>query len=202
MDPYLYQYAIGGAVFGVGLFYAFKQGYLGFEGRSLRNLLLMIGGLAFFMILQGYIQYAPMSEVDAKPFDGGYKRQPQIGTGFDYGVMIGYFVAILAVGTFFGRRQKTTKDFFFGGQRFSWWLIAFSLIATTIGSYSFVKYSQHGVPTSTASPAARPTSTTGSGCRCWSSAGCRSSTSPGSPRCRSTSSAASAQGAETSSPCC
>jgi SSS family solute:Na+ symporter len=58
--------------------------------------------------------------------------------------MIGYFMVILAVGTWFARRQKTTRDFFFGGQRFSWWLIAFSLIATTVGSYSFVKYSNKG----------------------------------------------------------
>ncbi len=66
------------------------------------------------------------------------------GEPIDYVIMIGYFLVILAVGTWFGRRQKTTKDFFFGGQRFSWWLIAFSLIATTVGSYSFVKYSLMG----------------------------------------------------------
>ena len=53
-----------------------------------------------------------------------------LGTGLDYGVMIAYFVAILAIGTWFGRKQKSTKDFFFAGQRFSWWLIAFSLVAT------------------------------------------------------------------------
>ena len=49
---------------------------------------------------------------------------------------------MLAIGTWFGRGQTSTKDFFFGGQRFSWWLISFSLVATTIGSYSFVKYSK------------------------------------------------------------
>ena len=56
--------------------------------------------------------------------------------------MVVYFLAMLAIGTWFGRHNKSTKDFFFGGQRFSWWLIAFSLVATTIGSYSFVKYSK------------------------------------------------------------
>ena len=49
---------------------------------------------------------------------------------------------MLGIGTWFGRGQQSTKDFFFGGQRFSWWLISFSLVATTIGSYSFVKYSK------------------------------------------------------------
>jgi len=66
----------------------------------------------------------------------------KLGTGLDYGIMIGYFVLMLLIGTWFGRNNKTTKDFFFGGQRFSWWLISFSLVATTVGSYSFVKYSK------------------------------------------------------------
>lgn len=63
------------------------------------------------------------------------------GTALDYWLIIGYFVAILGFGAFFARFTRTTKDFFFGGQRFSWWLIAFSCVATTVGSYSFYKYS-------------------------------------------------------------
>ena len=49
MDPFLYVYAVGGIVFGIGLFYGFRQGYLGFSGAALRNLLILLGGLAFFM---------------------------------------------------------------------------------------------------------------------------------------------------------
>jgi len=67
-----------------------------------------------------------------------------IGGNLDYAVMIGYFVAVLGFGLYFGRYTKTTKDFFFGGQRFSWWLIAFSCVATVVGSYSFIKYSAAG----------------------------------------------------------
>lgn len=69
-------------------------------------------------------------------------KRSKMGTNLDYGIMIGYFLAMLGIGTWFGRGQATTKDFFFGGQRFSWWMISFSLVATTIGSYSFVKYSK------------------------------------------------------------
>jgi len=65
-----------------------------------------------------------------------------IGQPVDYGIMVLYLVMILIIGTYFSRRQKTTRDFFFGGQRFAWWLIAFSLVATLVGSYSFVKYSR------------------------------------------------------------
>ena len=67
-----------------------------------------------------------------------------IGANLDYAVMLSYFVAVLGFGLYFGRYTKTTKDFFFGGQRFSWWLIAFSCVATVVGSYSFIKYSAAG----------------------------------------------------------
>lgn len=67
-----------------------------------------------------------------------------IGGNLDYAVMIAYFVAVLGFGLYFGRYTATTKDFFFGGQRFAWWLIAFSCVATVVGSYSFIKYSAAG----------------------------------------------------------
>jgi solute:Na+ symporter, SSS family len=67
-----------------------------------------------------------------------------VGQPVDYAIIVTYFLVVLAFGGFFGRFTKTTKDFFFGGQRFSWWLIAISCIATTVGSYSFIKYSAAG----------------------------------------------------------
>ncbi|MFH1746437.1 MAG: sodium/solute symporter [Planctomycetota bacterium] len=67
-----------------------------------------------------------------------------VGSGIDYAIIIAYFIAILGFGTFFGRYSKSTKDFFFGGSKFSWWLIAMSMVATGVGSYSFIKYSAAG----------------------------------------------------------
>ena len=67
-----------------------------------------------------------------------------IGTGLDLAVIAAYLVGVVTFGLWFGRYTQNTKDFFFGGQRFAWWLIAFSSIATTVGSYSFVKYSDVG----------------------------------------------------------
>lgn len=67
-----------------------------------------------------------------------------LGTRLDLIVMIAYFVSVVGFGVYFGRYSSTTKDFYLGGQRFAWWVIAFSGIATTIGSYSFVKYSEAG----------------------------------------------------------
>ncbi len=61
-----------------------------------------------------------------------------------YVVIVLYFVIVLGFGGIFGRFTKTTRDFFVSGQRFSWWLVAFSCVVTVVGSYSFIKYSAAG----------------------------------------------------------
>ena len=139
---FFYQFTFGGIVFGIGLYFAHRQGYLNLSRIGLRNLLLILIPLFFYLVLQGYLQFGEFSSVAPAAFHGNPDRQPILGAPVDYGIMVFYFIMILAIGTYFGRRQKTVKDFFFGGQRFSWWLITFSLIATTVGSYSFVKYSR------------------------------------------------------------
>lgn len=149
MDAYFYSYLVGGFIFGLGLWQGAKQGYIGLSGRPLRNLIGCLAVLAFFAILQGYLQYAPMETAEPKAYDGGADHildssRKMRGTTLDYSIVGAYFLIILLIGTWCGRRKMTTKDFFFGGQRFSWWLIAMSLIATTVGSYSFVKYSEIG----------------------------------------------------------
>lgn len=149
-DPFVYSYTVGGVIFAIGIFYAVRQGFIGLSGRGLVRLFACLGVIGFFCGIQGYLQYAPMEVAPAQPYNGGADEVLSVeegkarGSALDYGIMIGYFVIILIIGTWFGRKKTTTKDFFFGGQRFSWWLIAFSLVATTVGSYSFVKYSNMG----------------------------------------------------------
>ena len=67
-----------------------------------------------------------------------------IGTSTDWIIMISYFLIVMLFGSYFGKYNRSTKDFFFGGRRFAWWLIAFSIVATGVGSHSFVKYSAKG----------------------------------------------------------
>ena len=64
--------------------------------------------------------------------------------GLDAGILIGYFLAITVFGALFGRFTLSTRDFFLAGQRFPAWLVAFSCVATVVGSYSFIKYSAAG----------------------------------------------------------
>jgi len=51
---------------------------------------------------------------------------------------------MLLFGTYFAKYNNDTNDFFFGGRRFTWWIIAMSIVATGISSHSFVKYSAMG----------------------------------------------------------
>ncbi|MCX7798159.1 MAG: sodium:solute symporter family protein [Melioribacter sp.] len=67
-----------------------------------------------------------------------------IGTQLDWIVLIIYMITMLLFGSYFAKYNKDTNDFFFGGRRFSWWLIAMSIVATGISSHSFVKYSAMG----------------------------------------------------------
>ena len=54
MDSYLYQYLVGGAVFAAGVAVAWRTGQIGWSnGAPRRRLLVLLGGLAFFALLQG-----------------------------------------------------------------------------------------------------------------------------------------------------
>ncbi len=63
------------------------------------------------------------------------------------GIALAYFVFILVFGAYFAKFSKDINDFFFSGQRFAWWLVAASMVATGIGSHSYLKYSQQGYET-------------------------------------------------------
>lgn len=69
-------------------------------------------------------------------------------SSFFWVIIFGYFSLVLGFGSFFSRYNKTTQDFFFSGRRFSWWLVTMSIVATGVGSHSFLKYSakayEHG----------------------------------------------------------
>ena len=67
-----------------------------------------------------------------------------IGSELDWIVLVVYMLAMLLFGSYFAKYNKDTNDFFFGGRRFTWWLIAMSIVATGVSSHSFVKYSAMG----------------------------------------------------------
>ncbi len=56
----------------------------------------------------------------------------------DIAVLGAYFIAILAVGLWFGRRERSTHDFFLGGRRQHWLVVGLSIIATEVSALTFL----------------------------------------------------------------
>ena len=55
------------------------------------------------------------------------------------GVVLGaYFAAILAVGLWFGRRERDTHDYFLGGRQQHWLTVGLSIIATEVSALTFL----------------------------------------------------------------
>jgi len=49
-----------------------------------------------------------------------------------------YLLALVAMGFFFSRREKSTKDFFLGGRQVPWWAAGISIFGTQLSSITFM----------------------------------------------------------------
>ena len=56
----------------------------------------------------------------------------------DWVVLASYLLLMMALGTYFYREQKTTKDFFLAGRSMSWLPVGLSLVATLFSSISYL----------------------------------------------------------------
>ncbi len=64
--------------------------------------------------------------------------------GIDFGVIAGYFLIIILIGSFVARFSRGTKDYFTAGANLPWWLAAISFWMATFSSLAFVTYSELG----------------------------------------------------------
>ncbi len=53
-------------------------------------------------------------------------------------IIFGYLIGIVLFGTWFGRKQKSTADYFLGGRSVPWWAVAFSIVATETSTITFI----------------------------------------------------------------
>ncbi len=56
----------------------------------------------------------------------------------DLVIIVGYLVAVVAAGAWFGRKQKTTAQYFLAGQHMPWWAIGASIVATETSTITFI----------------------------------------------------------------
>ncbi len=56
----------------------------------------------------------------------------------DIAVFLGFIIAVVSIGLWKSRHEKTSEDYFLAGRGLKWWLIGFSLIAANISSEQLV----------------------------------------------------------------
>ncbi|MDY6862995.1 MAG: sodium:solute symporter [Thermodesulfobacteriota bacterium] len=56
----------------------------------------------------------------------------------DFFVIGGYFLFIILLGSFYGRKEKNLTDYFLGGRNIKWFFILFSIVATEASALTFV----------------------------------------------------------------
>jgi SSS family solute:Na+ symporter len=56
----------------------------------------------------------------------------------DLVIIVGYLVAVVTAGAWFGRRQESTTRYFLAGHRVPWWAISASIVATETSTITFI----------------------------------------------------------------
>ena len=71
---------------------------------------------------------------------GAGRLRPSV-SGFgawDYACLGAYLLALVGMGIYFSRREKTTEDFFVAGRRIPWWAAGVSIVGTQTSAISFM----------------------------------------------------------------
>ena len=59
-------------------------------------------------------------------------------SGIDYWVLIIYLLALVGMGVYFSRFERTTEDFFLAGRRIPWWAAGCSIFGTQLSAITFM----------------------------------------------------------------
>jgi len=59
-------------------------------------------------------------------------------TQLDIFIIIFYLITVAVIGSLSGGKQRTTRDYFLGGESVPWWAVAFSIVAAETSSLTFI----------------------------------------------------------------
>jgi SSS family solute:Na+ symporter len=59
-------------------------------------------------------------------------------TPLDYGILFGYLIGVTVLGSWFGKFQKDTRDYFLGDRNLPWSAVCFSVVATETSTLTFI----------------------------------------------------------------
>jgi SSS family transporter len=66
------------------------------------------------------------------------QNQPAVGLVIDGFIIVSYFITIVAIGLYMGRRERSLSDFALGGRQVAWWAVMASIIATETSAATFL----------------------------------------------------------------
>lgn len=69
-------------------------------------------------------------------------------SGIDTCVIIAYLVAMILIGVYFSRKNKTTEEYFVGGRSYNGWTIGLSMVGVSISSITFISFPADSFKTS------------------------------------------------------
>jgi SSS family transporter len=75
---------------------------------------------------------------DKKVLGGEAILTPTKYSWMDHGLVVVFMVGMLYIGTFLSKRQKSSKDYFRGGNRIPWWAAGLSMFATGASAVSLM----------------------------------------------------------------
>lgn len=59
-------------------------------------------------------------------------------TPLDFGILFFYLIGVTILGSWFGKYQKDTRDYFLGDRNLPWWAVCFSVVATETSTLTFI----------------------------------------------------------------
>ncbi len=59
-------------------------------------------------------------------------------TPLDYGILFLYLIGVTILGSWFGKYQKNTRDYFLGDRNLPWWAVCFSVVSTETSTLTFI----------------------------------------------------------------
>jgi SSS family solute:Na+ symporter len=59
-------------------------------------------------------------------------------TPLDYGILLFYLIGVTILGSWFGKYQKNTRDYFLGDRNLPWGAVCFSVVATETSTLTFI----------------------------------------------------------------
>jgi SSS family transporter len=81
----------------------------------------------------------PILVIDStRMYRGAFVRPPSRLGMVDYGAIGLYLAALVGMGAYFSRREKTTEQFFLGGRKIPWWAVGLSIFGTSISSITYL----------------------------------------------------------------